>query len=1042
MHQVEMQNFIEDDEKKGLLANEDYNNLTWPKTKPSSPPKASTGHLERKSSERKFNNSFNMNISPLASLFQPYKREDSHSRSYDDLNGIGSNGRKRSRSMDLSALHEQFDDDDIQDHIDQFLSTLDRFEDEFDQQAYEELIPLNIRMALENQIFGWNHLYSAFLGHVLMPLASYTMTYWIVTIFLLKGTYCDRRFGVTCAMHKVYQFNENSDKYEPMFGLSMQTFRYVRIALSLWSAFSTFRTIRRRRKVWLHHQATEYFRNNTTAHLDMEQVDRETLLGKLRTRVKTRKEKYLNKRIMRKIQKAKNRFEKRERRRREFYDGSAEYEGDHHRRVQTLSQRGVSLRSKGDETFTTDEDSYASSSFALMSARNKDDTDTFFDQYELYKSIGKDEYERDHGDDDSKTHFYGHTMPAFAMQSIAQDQIRFRNGVIENVPYAHGGFFGAAPFMLANPHWINILRQLMPDVYVEISRRVVHTPVPQLIHWAENNPVVAAYGTAHELEYFGKVPTLEWDVFLDPHLVQRVETVLEARDTFLQSVAIKSRRIRTALGHKRQERRYTDRMENVAALLETEDEKKILHFYNTEIDKRVVLLLEHILIAHGNLSQLSLEQTGYLKRYNFSRVKHTRRTLGGGIYLKHWILTYTEALKLSTEYDGDGVENDDTSMMSEESAMASSRSINTESTRSMSLSSTLKKVDSNEREDAPLLNGNHNDMHPIDEQSSEDHDKDVVLSPLIDTSISSSKPTTPSGSPSREMKPSTSFNDLAMAAVSSSSITESMTTLKKITDCEAPLGLILDVKSRHVPKRVWALVLDALRNMGARVEGIATFFQEDIRDMSKYCITPVNEIIFFHSAGDLQKACHEGLIRKGDQVFFNAGSLFWNYPGGRQDLFKNAFGNVCTFRFDAEDVKRRYKFQPYARVKSDESKHEEKKKTAKYDDIQIIDDDSGDRIRYLEGSSSTIQQYKEHYDLSIGVYVQEFAIDERSMDLLVKYFNMYQSVYNLGFSWGGVNGVTVRGIQPGRFTSTDGFWNQRYIGERWQENLYPPERMQ
>ena len=212
--------------------------------------------------------------------------------------------------------------------------------------------------------------------------------------------------------------------------------------------------------------------------------------------------------------------------------------------------------------------------------------------------------------------------------------------------------------------------------------------------------------------------------------------------------------------------------------------------------------------------------------------------------------------------------------------------------------------------------------------------------------------------------------------------------------------------------------------------------------MSKYCITPVNEIIFFHSAGDLQKACHEGLIRKGDQVFFNAGSLFWNYPGGRQDLFKNAFGNVCTFRFDAEDVKRRYKFQPYARVKSDESKHEEKKKTAKYDDIQIIDDDSGDRIRYLEGSSSTIQQYKEHYDLSIGVYVQEFAIDERSMDLLVKYFNMYQSVYNLGFSWGGVNGVTVRGIQPGRFTSTDGFWNQRYIGERWQENLYPPERMQ
>ena len=47
------------------------------------------------------------------------------------------------------------------------------------------------------------------------------------------------------------------------------------------------------------------------------------------------------------------------------------------------------------------------------------------------------------------------------------------------------GFFGAAPFMLTNPHWIAILRLLMPDVYVEISRRASYAPAPRLIHWAE-----------------------------------------------------------------------------------------------------------------------------------------------------------------------------------------------------------------------------------------------------------------------------------------------------------------------------------------------------------------------------------------------------------------------------------------------------------------------------------------------------------------------------------------------------------------------------
>ena len=1047
MPHVEMQSLLNEDEKQELLMED--NNMTWPR-----PAKQSTA--AQGSHAVNFDE---MNISPLASLFRPY-RSNAFSQFTSDTEP---QKLQRSKSMDFT----QFNDIDVQNHIDTFLSTLDKFEDEFDQQAYEDLIPLNIRMALENQIFGWNHLYSATLGHILMPLASYALIYWIVTLIGLKGvgSECQPTYTWNCALHKVYLFKEYQQDYHPIFKLSMFTFGIIRNALALWSAFSSFRTIRRRRKVWLHHQATEYFRNNTTAHLDMEQADRDTLLGKLRNRVNRRKKKLQNRRIMRKIEKAQGRFERREKRRREFYDGSSEFEHDHHRRVQILSQRGGSIVNKkktDDENLDAPFEDYdnahdfnehtnghehTNGDYAGPQLESSD-TDAFFVNYQLYKRTSQEEYERDH-DGDTSTHFYGHTMPAFAMQSITQDQIRFNNGNIDNVAYAHGGFFGAAPFMLANPHWINILRQLMPDVYVEISRRVVHTPVPQLIHWAENNPVVAAYGTAHELEYSGKVPTLEWDVFLDPHLVQRVEVVLEARDSFLQGLATKSKRIRTALSHKRAERRYTDKMENITPLLDSEDEKKILHFYNTEIDKRVILLLEHILIAHGNLSQLALEQTGYLKRYNFSRVKHTRRTLGGGIYLKHWILTYTEALKMSTESDEDMLGEDDASMHSNETPISS--------TPGSFHTSPIKESRSREGESAPLLSTmvheSHDDISLIEHETPNsilNHRRKLSSTPTNEHA--QSKPPISNSSPkSKGLRPSFSYDDLAMAAVTSSSITDSMNTLKKITDCDAPLGLILDIKSRHVPMRIWSLVLDALRGMGARVEGIASFFQEDIRDMSKYCIAPVKEIMFLHSAGDLQKACHDGLIRRGDSVFFNAGSLFWNFPGRRSELGISLLQNLCTLQFDAEEYKKKYKFQPYARVLDTKSSCNDKKGNTKREDdgtecssetnallrSQSDDNEDDNCIKFTERRSSTVQQYKDQFDISIGLYVQEFAIDEKSMDLLVRFVNKYSNVYDLGFSWGGVNGVTVRGIEPGRFTSTDGLWNQRYAGERWNENLYP-----
>ena len=248
----------------------------------------------------------------------------------------------------------------------------------------------------------------------------------------------------------------------------------------------------------------------------------------------------------------------------------------------------------------------------------------------------------------------------------------------------------------------------------------------------------------------------------------------------------------------------------------------------------------------------------------------------------------------------------------------------------------------------------------------------------------------------------------------------------------------------------------------------ASFFVEEIRDISQYCRVNVNEIIFFHSAGDLQLSCNKGLVKRGDRVFFNAGSLLWDYPNLYDAVeVKNILLHRLHPCFDGELIKEGYRLKPYAIVTKQaqtsprNNNYTTDAESETCDESTIGEEDSttsdlftrlllADRIRrsaaddddlvYEEDNgvcSSTIQEYKEHYQLSIGLYVQEFAIDEAAISLIVKYVNSNPHVYDLGLSWGGVNGLTVKGIQPGRFTATDGLWNQRYGGMPWRKDLKP-----
>ena len=767
------------------------------------------------------------------------------------------------KESDVARKLEEHDKITGNNEEDMILEVVDRLEDEMDH-PYEELVPLELKLALEDKVFGWSHLSSEILGHVFFTVGAFFVCWNALRL-----------------IQQIIGVQSLSDDF--LYNLNL--------LCSIAAAVSAFRMVRRRTKIWFRaaYGSKAYRADEKRRSREVAKTDKTTLLG----RIRQRRDAYLHRGIIKKLKTAEERF-----------------------------QRKLSKKSASPTSVTFNSDS------AYLSS-----TDESGD--EIIRPKRRPSFQ---------------TFPTYATKSLENDQVSFPK--INLVPYSHGGFFGAAPFMLANADWVSILRHLMPDVYVEISRRAEYAAAPKLIHWAENNPVVAAFGTAHELENSGQLVNLEWDVFLDPHLVKRVEVCLEQKENFLSSIG------------------------EVDGIALSQEQKSILHFLDEELQKRVDQLVDETLIAHGSLPQLIMEQTGFAKHYNFSRVKRTRRTLGGGMFVRRWLAVYAEALRL-------GVCLGHIPMESQTGRIIKTEDSNEElSTRARTLS--------DQTEYATYI-----DATPM-------ASAETPMSKCVGKEISPGNEEAPGGNSADSI--ATSLVALSSSKCPNTNLKDSIRLIRKITKKRQPVGLILDIKSRHVSKKVWAIVVEKLRKAGARVEGVASFTVDEIRDISKFCSRNVKEVVFCHSAGDMQQGCHDGRIRPGDTVFFNAGSLLWDAPPFNTKLVKE---RLCS-KFDARVAMKKYELMPFGKCVRGS--------------VRSVD-------------PSTVQAYQKKLDLSIGVYVQEFSIDESALSLLVQFCNDFMDIYCLGLSWGGLNGVTVKGIKPGRFTKTDGFWNQRYAGVKWDSSL-------
>ena len=595
----------------------------------------------------------------------------------------------------------------------------------------------------------------------------------------------------------------------------------------------------------------------------------------------------------------------------------------------------------------------------------------------------------------------------FSNHSDCQDEsMSIPITTFSTIPYVHGSYASAAPIMLEDKRWMKILRQAMPEAHadaIEVLRQAsksrTSAKMAKIMKWAENNPVVAAYGmmqsncdlqtirdqvalpdvindddvdlsrfTSNRRERRHHVqgsstpiarkrplhssrqrirPILEWDVFLDPAIVKKVDEALQKVDQLESSEGWTAAQM--------------------------------------EVDRQVSRLMNRMILAHGSASQLVTEAIGMAPECNFSSIveqAESQRIYRRKKQLKQWegsgIYNGSFGCKSIHPQPNEMVDDNDSPSVPGKSGIQSSGIF---MERWLRIFSRALQLD---RGGKTLI-----------EIQSVVYDDDDI------TDVQQQK------QPFCGM-----FLCLGYGDVNTKQTDHTMGTMAQSAQeiqglLGAQLRVVLDLKSRRVPPTVWARLIDAMRSRGIGVEGVGSFEVEVLRRINNACAAPVKKFRFFHSAGDLQKACHANEVEMGDSVFFNGGSLFATNSDGIVSSLACCHGPLPN------DIARSTMFYPYAYPRS--------KNGGSFSDMDC---------------KATIEDYKRRFDLQIGLYVQEFSISQYAIESLVQFTNHHSQVYNLGLAWGGINGKTVRGLDG------DGYWSQRYMGRSWDKEAAPTGHME
>lgn len=209
--------------------------------------------------------------------------------------------------------------------------------------------------------------------------------------------------------------------------------------------------------------------------------------------------------------------------------------------------------------------------------------------------------------------------------------------------------------------------------------------------------------------------------------------------------------------------------------------------------------------------------------------------------------------------------------------------------------------------------------------------------------------------------------------------------LYKKTFGKETFSVLLDIKSQSAPHVLRKLIRE-LNRRDVHVYGVGTFRFSELNELDQIEQTidgkqmgAPNAIKFFHGIGNLQTACTDGGVFKGDQVMFNAGSI------------------LDSVDWDADE--------PDA------------------DDAEI------------EGIIQKLGEFKNTYGFKLGLYIQEGATDMRAAEKVTAFTNKHADIFDMGFSWGGLSNDmgTVTGGGSGMGAQDLVPWNE------WDEDEEPGE---
>lgn len=210
---------------------------------------------------------------------------------------------------------------------------------------------------------------------------------------------------------------------------------------------------------------------------------------------------------------------------------------------------------------------------------------------------------------------------------------------------------------------------------------------------------------------------------------------------------------------------------------------------------------------------------------------------------------------------------------------------------------------------------------------------------------------------------------------------EAITEYKEMFGADRLFSVIIDIKSRDATVDILNGMTRELNKRGVHVLGHGSFVWDEIEGVSgqEQVIDGqeaprAKEIEFVHLVGSLLSGVHDGTIRDGDHVMFNAGSLL-------------------TFDEDT--------------------------RTYGVDEAVVHE----------------LGLLADAHRLNLGLYVQEPDIDPMAVAVLAVLANTRRRLFTMGFAWGGMSNSASGEIATGD-TARQGYGGQNhwFVAERWEKD--------